>query len=131
MVDFNNESTVATAPADIIKILRLERRYNLLESMEVYYRHKELGHDYKNELCNLKSALLTTKMEIEGELSRIWKKEEFESFVKLMNSSKETDIIEAIRLINLSFDKLELTKMDTKSKYDSTRVETENRAKKL
>lgn len=131
MVDFNNDTTVTTPSGDVIKILRLERRYNLLEALENYYLQKELGQAYQHELAIVKSRLKTLKVEIEGEISRKWKGQALREFETLLDSSKEVDILAAWDKINLLLDDIGLTRMDTRHRYDSTRVETENRAKKL
>jgi hypothetical protein len=130
MVDFNNETTITTPSLNIIKVLRLERRYNLIESLEVYYRAKALG-DSSQEIITFKARLLGLVAELEGEISRHLSAEQKKVLDEQLSALDDSKLLLAWSTINLLLDKLGLTKMDTKTKYDETRTEIENKIKKL
>ena len=43
MVDFNNEATIGTPAANVVKILILQARANAIEALEFYNKRTSLG----------------------------------------------------------------------------------------
>ena len=129
MVDFNNEATIGTPSTEVVKILILQRRYDLMESLEKHNRLQNQNQD--SDTSTLRARLFTLFMEIQAGLKRRLPTKEYTELLDWMNSEEETDIMQAVYKINEELDKINLTKIDTKKVYDSTRVEKENRMKGL
>lgn len=129
MVDFDNESTITTPASEIVKILILQRRYDLFEAVEKFQKQKAVGTD--PDISLLKSRLYTLYLEVQSALKRKLKKEDYNILREKILSDSETTLFEAVDSINDFLDSIRLTVIDTRKVYDSTRVETENRAKGL
>lgn len=129
MVDFDNEATITRAPAEIVKIMLLERRKYLIDSLEFYYKQRLQKIEPKKYIVGARLTALF--YEIYEELERHYKKEEFIELEKNVLSYDFDKMLQAIKLINRWFDLKRLTRIDTIKPYDSTMVETENLAKGL
>lgn len=129
MVDFDSEATVSTAPAIIVKIMLLERRKNLIDAFEFYYKQK-LNLIQPN-IGILGSRLIALYYEIYEDLKRFYKEEEFKALNTKVFSKKYEEYEEAFKLINRWYDEKKLTRIDTIKKFDSTRVEIEHEEKGL
>lgn len=129
MVNFNNETTVTQAPAEIVKITRLEKRYNLFEALERYYKDDLGGQDTDHELTVVAVRGLNLMWELAGELVR--KKKNIVSIRDNLLSQNKIRILEEVERLNLFCDEIGLTRIDINKVYDTTRVENENREKKI
>jgi len=128
MVDFNNETTVGTPALDVVKIIILQRQFDLIEAWESYNK-KNTETDADPNI--FQARLFSLFMQIEALLHRRFKKEEYEELYKLVRSHKVADSEKAYLIINRELDNLNLTKIDIRRKIDTTRVENENREKGL
>lgn len=131
MVDFNNENTVSTPATDIVRVLILERRYNLMEVIEAVHKEEALGIDTASQTAVVKARLLSFYYEIAEALPRQMTEEEITLLEKQLRSEKFEELLKAFRILNRVLDKLKLTRIDTKSVYDPTNVEEENKKKNL
>jgi hypothetical protein len=129
MVNFNNDTTVTTAPADIVKITRLEKRYNLFEAMEAYYKDLRAGQDTEREIIIVGVRALNLAWELAGELKR--KGQDMKDIKTNLLSNKEELVISQAEDLNLFCDDIGLTRIDIKKVYDTTRVENENYEKRI
>jgi len=127
MVDFNNETTISTPAGDVIKILILQRRYDLFESLEAYNKQRGQGTD--PNIGGVSARLYTFWLELEAMLKRRLKAEEYETLYQNVISDKEANIILAINTINAQLDFIKLTKIDERQVYESHRAEKENKVK--
>jgi hypothetical protein len=129
MVDFNNEATISTPALEVEKISILQRRYDFLEAYEDYKKKRLLNTP--QPLSYATARLITLFLECRALLQRRLKKEEFIKLEKLIFTTpeREKDILEIFYIINTQLDEVQLTKIDTNKVYDSTKVETENKAK--
>lgn len=109
MVDFNNETTVTRPPAEIVKVLILEHRENLIEAFEFY--HKKDGSGVQMDTTAIHSRLFSLFLEIEAAVKRR-DPELHKRIVKLISSRKYPDLEEAFFLLNELFDKMKLTLID-------------------
>lgn len=127
MVNFNSDSTVSTPAADIIRILILQRRNDLIEAMESYYKIAEQGSDV--DIFVIKARLKSFYWEIEAALSRNLSDEEFDKMKEKVFSAKDIKTIEEVyEFINEFLDKMRLIRIDTRQQYDSIRVTQEDEA---
>jgi hypothetical protein len=129
MVDFDNEATVGTPAADIVRILILQRRSDLFEALEAYRKRDYLGAS--SDISTVRARLNTLFLEIQGTLKRRLKEEEYKDLLIKIGSNKEEEILGAIYFLNEYLDALKLTRIDTRKEYDKTRVEHEHKAKRM
>jgi hypothetical protein len=141
MVDFNSEGTVTTAPADVLKILILEKREYVMEALNNYNVVKFRNMNAKNNYIKagiltlwfeLKAMLLNSvtkreKMSIDNR-EEVLTKELLDSVYKKIDSDKWS---EAFEFLNSYLYMKGLTKVDTRSHYDKSRVSAINRQKGL
>ena len=128
MVDFNNETTITRPAVDIERVLVLQRRNDCIESYESYIRTRLNGVESSDS--TFRSRVLGLFIELKASLKRHYPKEweEVEENIKTGDSEK---LFNAFDLINDFLDTIKLTRLDTNKVYDSTRVEVENKERKL
>ena len=129
MVDFNAESTVSTPAGDIERVLILQRRADLMEAIEDYLKKEAQGYA---QLINIvRSRLFTLFLQVSGMLHRKNPK----AYETMKREIRGLDDIEKVIEVTLEFndllDDLGLTRIDTRTRYDKTRVEIENKEKGL
>jgi len=128
MVDFNNETTVGIPAGDIVRVLILQRRNDLIESLEHYRKEKYVGGF--SDLSIVRARLLSLFIEIQGMLKRRLKEEIYNKLkLEVFTSIKEDDLFRMVFEINETLDSIHLTKIDNKVVYDRKRVEIENKEK--
>lgn len=125
MVDFNAEATVGTPAWDILRVLVLQRRDHFIEALEAYRRARGKGMvatDYE-----MQARLCSLFQELRAHLLNSLKEEEFQELEQQIDEPKDYgDTIKAWRIINNWLYSKELTKWDTRKRYDYTKVENEN-----
>lgn len=138
MVDFNNETTVGVPASDIMRILILERRYNLMEALEEYNRNTLRGA--QGDLSIVQARLFSLYLELHAMMERHYAKkgaegkERFAKFLRQIETEEpsEKEMLQAIKEINTFLDAdLSLTRVDTRIRYDSRVAEIENQVKGL
>jgi len=141
MVDFNNEGTITTAPADILKILILEKReyvmeaitnYNIVAFKTMNARDNYIKAGLVSLWLELKAMLLNSvckkeKLSINNKEEIITKKMLDSIYIKLVSK----DWLEAFEFINIYLYMKGLIKIDSRQHYDSSRVSAINRQKGL
>jgi len=137
MVDFNKEATIGTPAHNVVKILLLQARANVLEALEDY--NKKMCKGIEADQSILKSRLLTWFLEHQAYLDRNLKKKDW---VQMQNRAKESlffnqdelkpeKIWEFIKDLNKIIDKLKVTRVDTRVSYDRSNVELDNEMNEL
>lgn len=129
MVDFNNESTITTPAADVVKILILQRRNDFLEALEAYNKEKARG--IQTDISIVKSRLMSLFLEIQPALRRTYSAEDYEELQVLIDARDEQEIIRAFIAINTWLDDKKLIRIDTRKQYDRTIAENENKNYKV
>lgn len=129
MVDFNNEATIGVPATDIVKVLILQRRYDVFESLEAYNKLKWKGVEC--DMAGVKARMNTLYLEVQCLLERRLPPDELERLKVLMDSTNERDIKEALSIVNRQLDKVQLTRIDTRRIIDTTRVSLEDEDKGL
>lgn len=129
MVDFDNEVTIGTPAVDVVRILILQRRADVFEAWESY--NKDTYSNIIGDLSVVRARLYSLFLELQGGLKRRLTTKEYDKLVKDLKSEKAEEILKVILTLNEYLDSLNLTKIDTKKKYDKTRVEKEHKAKRL
>lgn len=133
MVDFNNESTVATPPGEVMKIVVLERREQCIEALESYFHTEGAGLDASHKLMTVRSRILALWYQVKAMAKRRLKPEEYEEVVTDFGNLKaqEEQLLMAFDWLNQFVDDMGLTYIDSRERYDRRRVEDTNTKKGL
>lgn len=131
MVNFDNETTVGIPALDIVRILVLEARANVLSSLEEY--HKLKFNNVGSNTNLIRARLITWFLEHQAYLKRIYNStEDMKIYKGVFNdllSEKplsQVRIIEIICFLNETLDNLKITRLDLRKNYDRSSIETEN-----
>ena len=124
MVDFDNEATISTPAAEIVKILLLQARQNLFEAWEEYYKKMEYGTDVG--LAVVKARLFSLWLEMQATLKRRLTEKEYNHIYRNALSDKQSEVLSAILRLNEILDELQVTRLDSKRVYNRQNVEEEN-----
>lgn len=131
MVDFNNEQTVATPPGDIVKILIIERKEQVIEALEKYHLADETGADPDTKLDIVKARLRSLWYELGPILKRKKSVDEYKTACdNIANLNKAKEVREAFSELNEFIDEIGLTQIDRKV-WDRTNIEMSNMRKGL
>lgn len=131
MVDFNNEGTVTTPSWDLLKILALEKRENLILSIEFFYKNRLQGVDDDHDLNIIKARIWCLYFELEAWLKRTYDPVIIDELVSWIESNEYKIVFKAISFLAKFMDDKSLTKIDTKQVYNKRRTETENEMHQL
>lgn len=132
MVDFNNDATVATPPGDVVKIVVLERREQCIEAIEKYYETLGANVDAHHKLMTLRARIMAFWYQVQAMAKRRLQAKEYEEVEESFEQAKEEDeLIAAFEWLNGFVDDMGLTFIDSRAKYDRTRVEDANMKKGL
>ena len=129
MVDFNSEATVTTPSWELLKVLALEKRENLLLSVEFFFKNKLANEDVEHELNIIRARLWCLYYELEAWMLR--NNQDVLSLRSQISSKSEVEVLAAVSAVNKFMDDKGLTKIDTKSVYNKMRTEEENERREL
>lgn len=129
MVDFNNDNTIGTPAVDIVRVLILEKRTNVIEALETINK-RDSTDNYDNSL--LKSRMQSLFWEMQGMLERKKNHKDHKESIQEINhvlfSKKPTleELMKVFGILNLYLDDIRLTRIDNNTQYDRRRVENVN-----
>lgn len=129
MVDFNNETTIGVPATDIVRILILQYRNDLMQAIETY--NKQIFEGMEAPIGTVKARLTTLHTEIRPLLNRQLTPSALEELKGQMDSEEMDDIMEALSTINTVLDTIRLTRIDTRKNINTHRVAQEDEAKGL
>ncbi len=129
IVDFESETTIGTPAVDVVRILILQRRADVFEALEQY--NKDNYANIQADLSVVRARLYSLFLELQGGLKRRLSDKEYTKIVKDLTNKEEETVLKIILMFNEYLDTLKLTVIDTKKKYDKTRVEKEHKIKGL
>lgn len=127
MVNFNNENTISTPATDVMRILILERRANVIEAIEHYIKLRNNGTDIA-DLEILKARLFTMYLEVSAMLNNHLKPEEYAELQEQIGSDSFKDLVQAFHKIDGVLYDITLTKIDSKRNIDWSNIEATNKA---
>lgn len=126
------ERYFTTPPADILKILLLERRNHAFDSIEWYQKENGINTINLNTISMLRSRVYTLFMDISPSMMDDPPvRYTYDDVRNLVLSKNVDDVIKSMEIINSWMYNKGLTKFDNQRRYDSTRMENENREKGL
>lgn len=126
MVDFNNEVTVGTPAVDVVRILILQRRSDLIEALERYNKQ-----EYQNstpDISVVRARLVSLFIELQAGLKRRLKVKQYEDLLEKVYAGDKESIYWCIDYINNYLDEIRLTRLDNKPQVDKTNWEEHNKA---
>ncbi len=138
MVDFNNDTTVTTPPGDVVKIVILERREQVIEALENYHNVENASVDLQHKENTVHARILALWYELEAIIARRLEHakgtEQDPNFAMVKNAitfeaKKFAAYVEAFEWMNAFIDELGLTNIDIRPKYDRRNVEDSNQKK--
>lgn len=137
MVDFNNEVTVGTPSANVVKILVLQARSNVFEALENY--NKKLSQGIEADSSIVKARTGTWFLEHHAYLKRsktkAGDKKLYEDYYELLFDEDKNpsfkEILQIIDYLNDVADTLRITLIDTKKQYDRSKIELDNEANEI
>jgi hypothetical protein len=127
MVDFNTETTMSKAPKEVISLIIIERWYNFQEAYESYVKERSRG--IKSDTNIMRARLVTLLMSIPELLKRRLPKEIDKIYIQCLDIDKPmnfNDITSIYFNISKCLDEVELTKIDTKKRYNRANIEEAN-----
>jgi len=126
MVDFNAEATVSSSAYDILRVLILQRRNDVIDAIESYLKIEEHSTPDTNII---RARMFSLFLEIQAMLKRKHRPDEYDS-IKLLCTDKDfVKLQDVFLIINEFLDENRLIRIDTKEIYDKTRVSKEDKAK--
>jgi hypothetical protein len=139
VVDFNNDTTVATPPGEVVKIVVLERREQVIETLEEYHRLESSDVDTHHKERLVRARVMAFWYQIQAMVKRRLKGAQgteddptYDMVEEEIAEAKEIDdLIDAFEWMNQFVDDMGLTFIDGRERYDRKRVEDANMKKGL
>jgi len=126
MVNFNNETTVGVPAVDVVRILILQRRADLIDAIE-HYRKQDFN-GVGSSLALVRSRLFSLFLELQGALKRKLPPKVYENLLfNVTNKNKIGDIENLFYELNQYLDSINLIKIDNKKEYDKSSFEMDNK----
>lgn len=136
MVDFNNETTVGTPPGEVVKIVVLERREQVIEALEKYHWTESSDQDTTHKKDILRARIMAFWYQLQAMVKRRLAKTQaegapsYDDVKEAITGAKEEDeLIGAYEWMNEFVDDLGLTVIDSRPKYDRSIAEDANQKK--
>ncbi len=130
MVDFNNtEKLVGTPPGEVLKILILQRREFVIDTLEQYYSSDIRGASGRDNMVF--ASLRSLFLELQAALKRDLSDDEYFNLRLKVFSRNIADAEQAFDFLNTWLDNKRITRVDTKRHIDSDNIEEENIAEGL
>lgn len=126
MVDFNADATVSSSAIDILRILILQRRNDVIDAIETY---RKLEEHSSPDTTIVRSRLFSLFLEIQAMIKR--KHKEYDQIKESCDSKDFEELLKTFLELNEFLDMNRLTRIDTKNVYDSTRTSSEDKEKGL
>ena len=136
MVDFNSDSALSANKGHILELIILGRRDELINTFQSW-KENSLANTSKSESLKYKLQSILTALFLEIDRAfyrRVENKEDYDRIrTSLLGNEiiSDEELIEYFFVINNTLDNLQLIKVDTKKKYDTTEIEAENEEKGL
>lgn len=132
---FDKPELYSQNKSDILTIIILQRRDELINTMELY-REKDFNSYETSRLLNkIRAKIESLYIEIAQPLKRKYKDDanyiEFLDNLKHLKELEAPELFNCFLFLNQSLDELNLIKIDVKQRYDTTNIEQENELKGL
>jgi hypothetical protein len=132
VVDFNNESTVATPPGEVVKIVVLERREQVIEALESYYVSVAGSRETHHKVATLRARVMAFWFQVQAMARRRLKDNKYDEVERSIGEARSfEELVGAFEWLNEFVDDMGLTFIDGRARYDRSRVEDANTKKGL
>ena len=121
MVDFDSEATIATPAIDVKRILVLQARQFVIDSLEAYYKSEQGG--VSTEANIISSRVRSLFLEIRSGIRRHLKPLDYEKLVTLVKGKTAEDVEDAFDIMDTWLDTIGLTRIDVKQKLGGNLAE--------
>jgi hypothetical protein len=126
VVDFKSDGTVTTPSWELLKILALEKRENLMLGLEFYYKHRYDDQGQEQDLNIVRARLWCLYYELEAWLIRAKSEQVIKQVTAKIDSKDKDEVLGVVTFFNKFMDENKLTRIDNIKPIDRTRVELEN-----
>lgn len=130
MVNFNEASTLATPSMELLRILILEKRENLILAIEFYLKDKFMSGDLEGELAVMKARAWSLYLELEPWLNKS-QPESQASLLACLDSGKAEDILKAVSFFNRFLYEYGLIKIDIRESINKLDLAGEDASRGL
>jgi hypothetical protein len=137
MVDFNSPNLFTANKGDILNLVILGRRDELINTFQLWKEYCISNASSKLTMeWKLRASMFAIYLELAEPLERKFENKpeqlkELKEVVFTSDKVTEEQIIKAFRSINGFLDELNLIKIDTRKRFDTTDIEAENEEKEL
>jgi hypothetical protein len=125
MVDFNNDATIGTPRGDILSVLILQRRNDVIEAIEAY---KKIGYQGSDgaPLYLVRARLSSLYLEIRAALKNSMSEKDFKSLSVKVASDDIGEMGSAFELMDDWLYSKNIIKIDTRKAIDTDDIEAVN-----
>lgn len=131
MVNFEDSTTISTPSYEVEKITILQRRYDLLESLEYYEKLMFSGGTSDSSKSLVRARLRTLFRQLKPVIRRKLTPTDFKAILHKLNSNEEADIYYCVDEVLDFIDKLKITRIDNAKDLDTSQFEEMNKSKGL
>lgn len=132
MVDFSNETTVSTPPGDVVKIVVLEARAQVIEALEQYHIMESSDMELSRRKDILHGRILNLWYQLQAMVKRRNPPENYKQLTKILYGKPSFETMRAtFEWMNEFIDDMGLTVIDNRPRYDRTIAEDANVKKGL
>jgi len=123
MVDFQNDSTVSTPPSDLLKILIIQRRNDVIDAIETYYKLQLRNADVPDNI--IRARILSLVLEL-GNAYKRWTDKEHTTTTQTILTGSLMEVLNIFHEVNIQLDNKKITRIDTRQDFDRKNIEKEN-----
>jgi len=128
-MNFEEHQTVAVPPSDLLKIMVLQRRDDVLAALEAYNKLSARSSGVPPHA--LKARIRTLFIDLKAALKNDMDEERFLHLSNLVDSDDVDEMLDAFDLVNEWLYNKKVTRFDTRKSYDPSRAEKENQVHHL
>lgn len=126
MVDFNNEATIGTPRHDILSVLILQRRNDVIEAIESFKKIEYQGGE--GNAGPVRARLLSLFLEVRAAMKNSLKADDFAKLERSIGSTDMSDVSKALTTIDEWLYAKNITRIDNRAKVDTDDIEAVNKS---
>jgi len=124
--EYNEDMTTATSAGDLLKLLLLQKREDVMKHLGNYYGHEARGNE-AGRTHDLSGSIKILFLEIEPMMKKTLDEGNYEAIRDMTFSDDIESQIASFRVVNQFLYDKNLLKIDTKQWYDKRRAESANK----
>jgi len=123
MINNKEIQTISTPPTDLLKILIIQRRNDLIDAIEHYYKNRLLNAGVQDNLIRARTISLLMEL---GHAYVRWQEVPVTKLIDKVRNAPIEDVLTFVHEINEQLDLRRITRVDTRDGFDRTKSELEN-----